>query len=64
MKNNEFYNHLNSIIYLIDDYYFHNMAKTFIWINSPCKELGNAIPLHLIEDNNTGLLIEYINHTL
>ena len=63
MTNDEYYDNLNRAIYLIDGS-FQNMAKTFLWLNSPCKELGNCIPINMIEQNKTKELLEFISNML
>ena len=58
--NQQYFNHLNSVIYTLDDRYFRNMAKTFTWIYSPNPLLGNMIPLTLIENGRTEKLLRFI----
>ena len=61
MNNKRYYHDLNNAIHLLDTGHFHDMACTFTWLWSPCRELGNAIPLHMIENGNTEALLEFIH---
>lgn len=59
MDNERYYHDLNRVISVLDRYY-HDMACTFTWLWSPNQLMGNAIPFHMIENNKTEALIEFI----